>query len=72
MTPEDFTDAVAEAVAEDDPVTINTLLESWMSTPNESMSMHPFQTALYNALRKGHLDMARNLLRCGCKVDSGI
>lgn len=67
----DITQAVADAAAADDSVTVNTLLESWTSTEKDSPSMRPFQAALYNALRVGHLDMARNLLRRGCKVDPG-
>lgn len=72
MTPTDFARAVADAAAKDDAVEVNTLLDSWTSNPNESESMLPFQPALYNALRAGHLDMARDLLRRGCKIDPGI
>jgi hypothetical protein len=34
--------------------------------------MSSLQQALCNALRAGHVEMARNLLNQGCKLDPGI
>lgn len=75
----DIAQAVVDAAAANDLLTVNTLLKRWDSTASESPSsgsleesMLPLQQALYDALRAGHVEMARNLLRHGCKVDPGI
>ncbi|KAI9885713.1 MAG: hypothetical protein M1823_002478 [Watsoniomyces obsoletus] len=69
-------EAVADAAAANDLSTVNTLMKWWSSSVDTSSTtglpqdtMLPFQPALHNALREGHLEIANILLKRGCKVD---
>lgn len=75
MSPTDITQAVIEAAAANDVVAVNNLLEGWKSTtkasPSPESTTPSFQTALYEALRAGRVEMARTLLDHGCVLDPG-